>query len=460
MQLEYTFFLKKFKKFNMIITRFAPSPTGLLHIGNVRTALLAWLQAKSQGGKMILRIDDTDRERSKREYEDNIKRDLEWLGLEWDETFRQSERMDRYYEAKNRLIAAGRLYPCYESQEELEMKRKNLMKRGLPPIYDRAALKLTDTEKKEFENKGLKPHWRFLLNDEEIIWNDGIRGAMHFKPENITDPILFKEDGNMTYTLASVVDDIEFNITHIMRGEDHLTNSATHIQIFKALGIQNIPQLSHLSLLSSKTGEISKRLGGFDIASLRDKGIEPMAINSFLAKIGTSDPIDCFYSLDELKTSFDIKKFSKAPINYDYEELQKFNVKMIHHMPFEIVKNRLNDLGMKLASEEFWNAMHGNIDTISDAKVWYDVCYGEIPSVDVSSDRDLLKAAADLLPDNPWNESIWSIWTDKIKQQTGKKGKELFLPLRKALTGHESGPEMKLLIVLIGRDKVVQRLCR
>lgn len=408
---------------------------------------------------MILRIDDTDRERSKKEYEDNIKRDLEWLGLEWDKVFRQSERMDRYYTAKDKLIADGRLYPCYESQEELDMKRKNLIKRGLPPIYDRSALKLTDREKREFKNKGIKPHWRFLLNEEEITWDDGIRGVMHFKPENITDPILFKEDGNMTYTLASVVDDIEFNITHIMRGEDHLTNSATHIQIFKALGVQKIPQLSHLSLLSSKAGEISKRLGGFDIASLRDKGIEPMTINSFLAKIGTSDPIDCFYSLNDLKASFDIKKFSKAPINYDYEELQKFNVKMIHHMPFEIAKDRLNDLGITFESEKFWHAMHGNLDTTSDAKIWYDVCYGDIPQVD-GLDKNFLRTAADLLPENPWNESIWSIWTDKIKQQTGKKGKELFSTLRKALTGHESGPEMKSLVTLIGRDKVIQRLCR
>ena len=443
----------------MIITRFAPSPTGFLHIGNVRTALLAWLQAKSQGGKFILRIDDTDRERSKKEYEVAIKRDLEWLGLEWDETYKQSERMDKYLAAKEKLIASGRLYPCYESQEELDMKKKNLMKRGLPPIYDRSSLKLTDSEKKEFEDRGIKPHWRFMLNSEEITWNDRIRGEMSFKPENITDPILFKEDGNMTYTLASVVDDIELNITHIMRGEDHLSNSATHIQIFKALGIQKIPHLSHLSLLASKSGEISKRLGGFDVASLRDNGIEAMSINSFLAKIGTSDPVECFYSLDDLKKSFDISKFSKAPINYEFEDLQKFNAKMVHNMPFDMFQTRLNEIGITTTTEEFWKAMHGNIDTISDAKTWYDVCYGDITPVD-SIDKEFLKISADLLQDVEWNESTWSIWTEKIKQQTNKKGKELFLPLRLSLTGYESGPEMKLLILLIGKDKVLQRLCQ
>ena len=443
----------------MIITRFAPSPTGFLHIGNVRTALLAWLQAKSQGGKFILRIDDTDRERSKKEYEVAIKRDLDWLGLEWDETYKQSERMDKYLAAKEKLIASGRLYPCYESQEELDMKKKNLMKRGLPPIYDRSSLKLTDSEKKYFEDRGIKPHWRFMLNSEEITWNDRIRGEMSFKPENITDPILFKEDGNMTYTLASVVDDIELNITHIMRGEDHLSNSATHIQIFKALGIQKIPHLSHLSLLASKSGEISKRLGGFDVASLRDNGIEAMSINSFLAKIGTSDPVECFYSLDDLKKSFDISKFSKAPINYEFEDLQKFNAKMVHNMPFDMFQTRLNEIGITTTTEEFWKAMHGNIDTISDAKTWYDVCYGDITPVD-SIDKEFLKISADLLQDVEWNESTWSIWTEKIKQQTNKKGKELFLPLRLSLTGYESGPEMKLLILLIGKDKVLQRLCQ
>ena len=443
----------------MIITRFAPSPTGFLHIGNVRTALLAWLQAKSQGGKFILRIDDTDRERSKKEYEVAIKRDLEWLGLEWDETYKQSERMDKYLAAKEKLIASGRLYPCYESQEELDMKKKNLMKRGLPPIYDRSSLKLTDSENKYFEDRGIKPHWRFMLNSEEITWNDRIRGEMSFKPENITDPILFKEDGNMTYTLASVVDDIELNITHIMRGEDHLSNSATHIQIFKALGIQKIPHLSHLSLLASKSGEISKRLGGFDVASLRDNGIEAMSINSFLAKIGTSDPVECFYSLDDLKKSFDISKFSKAPINYEFEDLQKFNAKMVHNMPFDMFQTRLNEIGITTTTEEFWKAMHGNIDTISDAKTWYDVCYGDITPVD-SIDKEFLKISADLLQDVEWNESTWSIWTEKIKQQTNKKGKELFLPLRLSLTGYESGPEMKLLILLIGKDKVLQRLCQ
>jgi glutamyl-tRNA synthetase len=440
------------------ITRFAPSPTGLLHIGNSRTAIIAWLVIKSLGGKFILRIDDTDKSRSKSQYEDAIKRDLEWLGLFWDETFRQSERMELYLEAKNKLIASGRLYPCYESQEELDIKRKNLMKRGLPPIYDRAALKLTDREKSQLESAGHRPHWRFLLNCGDIEWHDLIRGKMHFKAENITDPILFKEDGSMTYTLASVVDDIEANITHVVRGEDHLSNSATHIEIFKALGSKTIPQMAHLSLLTSKTGEISKRIGGFDIEGLRNKGIEPMAINSFLAKIGTSDPIECYFQLSELVKSFDIGKFSKAPINYDIEELEKFNSKLIHHMPFNLVSDRLKSLGMDLAEEKFWEAMHGNINTIPEAKLWYNVCYGSIEKKEIL-DKELISIARDLLPSiEPWDQSIWDIWINKIKEKTSNRGKALFLPLRAALTGEESGPEMKLLVELMGRDKVLERL--
>lgn len=442
-----------------MITRFAPSPTGLLHIGNCRTALLAWLLAKSQGGKFILRIDDTDTERSKKDYEDAIKRDLEWLGLEWHEAFRQSERMKLYEDAKNKLIESGRLYPCYESQEELDMKRKNLLKRGLPPIYDRAALKLTNAEKKQLEDDGIKPHWRFLLNTDDISWYDLIRGDMHFRASNLTDPILFKENGNMTYTLASVVDDIAMGITHIVRGEDHLTNSATHIQIFRALGAEKLPQFAHLSLLNSKTGEISKRLGGFDIESLRNRGIEPMTINSFLARIGSSDSIDCCYTLDDLAQSFNMKKFSKAPIHYDYEELKKFNSKMIHHMHFDMVKNRLYALNMSKACEGFWNAMHGNIDTIFDAKIWYDVCYGDI-DIQHDLEKDFIQVAIDMLPSSEWNEGIWKIWTNTLQQHTGRKGKELFLPLRLALTGHESGPEMKIMVALMGREKVLKRLAQ
>lgn len=440
------------------ITRFAPSPTGLLHIGNCRTALIAWLMIRSLNGKFLLRIDDTDKTRSKREYEDGIKRDLEWLGLNWDSTFRQSERMSLYLEAKNKLIASGRLYPCYESQEELDIKGKNLIKQGLPPIYDRASLKLTDQKKRDLLSNGIEPHWRFLLAPDAISWHDMIRGNMQFKSEHITDPILFKADGSMTYTLASVVDDIESGITYIIRGEDHLTNSATHIQIFKALGAEHIPQLAHLSLMKSKTGEISKRLGGFDIASLRDQGIESMAINSFLAKIGTSDPIECYLDLNALLETFDIKKYSKAPINYDFTELQKLNSKLIHHMAFPIAKDRLDALDMPFADEKFWNAMHGNINIISDAKIWYSVCYEQIIKPQ-NLDQDFLNTAAHLLSKiELWDESIWDKWIDIIKTNTTKRGKDLFLPLRIALTGEESGPEMKLLLPIIGREKSIYRL--
>ncbi len=441
-----------------VITRFAPSPTGLLHIGNVRTAILNWLFARANNGKFILRIDDTDKERSTQKYEDAIKRDLEWLGLGWDATFKQSERMDAYYVARDALTKQNRLYPCYETTEELAVKKKLMLKHGLPPIYDREALKLTDNEKKQLEAQGIKPYWRFFLLDEDISWFDGIRGDMHFKACNIPDPVLFKENGSMTYNLASVVDDIDHGITHIMRGEDHLTNTATHVQLFKALNATTMPQFAHFSLLYNKNGEISKRLGGFDIASLRENGIEPMTINSFFARVGSSATVECCYSLEELSKNFSLDRFSKSPVNYDFDELHKFNIKMIHHMPHDVAKNIVKNRGMHEISELFWQAMHGNIDSMSDMQTWYDICYNNVETIII--DSDFCRHAVSLLPDKSvvWNEGIWDVWIDKLKQSTGKKGKELFLPIRLALTGKASGPEMRLILALIGREKTISRL--
>ncbi|AIF80872.1 glutamyl-tRNA ligase [endosymbiont of Acanthamoeba sp. UWC8] len=438
-----------------VITRFAPSPTGYLHVGNVRTAIVSWLFARSMGGKFILRIDDTDVERSKDEYTEAIKEDLKWLGLDWDRIEFQSNRVEKYEAVKERLIKEGRLYPCYETKEELEMKKKIMLNRNLPPIYDRASLKLSDEKKRELEEQGIKPHWRFLIDKEDIVWDDGVRGNLHFKAANISDPVLIRADGSMTYTIATVWDDIEFGITDIIRGEDHVTNSAIHIQIFKALG-STPPNFAHLSLLNSKSGEISKRIGGFDIRSLRESGIEPMAINSFLAKIGTSDPIEIKSSLEELIKDFSIKKFSKSPVNYDISELERLNTKLVHNLKYSEVKERLNGLNIGEVDESFWEAVKPNINTIKEVELWSKICREDItPTID---DKDFTASAAELLPEEEVTINTWDEWISKIKEKTGKSGKNLFMPLRKAITGMEHGPELKYILPLIGRDKIIARL--
>ena len=436
-----------------IITRFAPSPTGLLHIGNARTALINWLYTKKLGGKFILRIDDTDVERSKQEYIDAIKRDLEWLNLNWDSSFKQSERIELYKSAKEKLIKDGRLYPCYETQEELSLKKKSLLSRNLPPIYDRASLNLSDSKKKELEDSGIKPHWRFLLDKEEITWNDEIRGPMYFSPSNLSDPVLFRADGTMTYTLASIVDDIETSITNIIRGEDHLSNSATHIQMFKALGAKKIPTFAHLSLLVSKDQEISKRLGGFDLASLKSKSIDYMAINSFLAKLGTSDPVDYKFYMEELVESFAISKFGKAPANYDISELERLNTKLLHHMDYTLVKPRLASQGLTDISQEFWESVKTNISTIREIEMWHKICSPDFEPITI--DLNFTKQAALSLPLH-FNKESYGNWLNELKAL--KTGTNLFKPLRLALTGLESGPELYNLINMLGYSESVRRL--
>jgi glutamyl-tRNA synthetase len=426
--------------------RFAPSPTGYLHVGNVRTALVNWLFVRRNGGEFILRIDDTDLERSKKEYEDAIKEDMSWLGLSWDSTFNQSSRFARYDEAIEQLKKADRLYPCYETPEELDVQRKQLAARGLPPIYNRAGQKFTD------EQKTRKPHWRFQLTEGELMWNDLIRGETKFKATHMSDPVLIREDGVPLYTLASVVDDGDFSITHVIRGEDHVSNSAVQIQLYEALGFK-VPTFAHMALLKTKDGELSKRLGGNDIRGMRENGILPMAINSLLGRIGTSDPIEAFDDMQQLVEHFDFNKFGRAPANYDVAELEKLNEKLVRVLPFSSVKDKLH-----FADEGFWNSIRANLKNISEAKDWWDIVHGDVKGELTQEEKDFVIAAATLLPEGQWDEATWDNWLTMIKPTTTRKGKDLFMPLRKALTGLEHGPELKKVLPLIGQEKAKKRL--
>ncbi|MBP7190371.1 MAG: glutamate--tRNA ligase [Rickettsiaceae bacterium] len=433
-----------------VITRFAPSPTGMLHIGNARTAIANWLYARKYGGQFILRIDDTDLERSKKEYEEAIVSDLKWLGMNWDETFSQSSRMEKYEAVKRHLIETGRLYECYETPEELEVKRKLQLSAHMPPIYDRSSLRLTQDQKDKFQNQGRKPHYRFLMNDSTIEWNDMVKGTMKYESHNIGDPILVREDGTMTYMICSCVDDVDYNISHILRGEDHLTNTAIQIQILEALGAK-LPSFGHLSLVNQREGKISKRIGGFEISSLRDAGIEAMTINSFFSTIGTSDPVKLFANMKQLAEHFDITKFSKSPTTYLPEELERLNHKFIMELDYKDVENRLPDI-----TEDFWLAVRANIKSVLEAKEWWNIC-SDAPRVP-GLDSEYLKAAASLFPEGEITENTWQEWTKRVSAETGKMGKDLFMPLRLALTGVESGPELKTILPMIGREKILQRL--
>lgn len=427
--------------------RFAPSPTGYLHVGNVRTALVNFLFAKKTGGHFILRIDDTDTERSKKEYEDAIQEDLRWLGISWDSIEHQSKRFDRYKLAADKLSQAARLYACYETPEELDVQRKMQASRGLPPIYKRA----TPEQNKKYEAEGRKAHYRFLLNDEEISWEDLIRGHVAMKATTMSDPVLLRADGVPVYTLASVVDDGEMGVTHVIRGEDHVSNTAVQIQIYKALGF-TVPQFAHMALLKTKEGEMSKRLGGNDIRGLRDAGILPMAINSLLARIGTSDAVEAFADIKPLIDVFDFKKFGRAPANYDVAELEKINEKLLHLLPYAAVKDQVK------GDEAFWLSIRANLKTLAEAKDWWDILHGDVRAELNHDDRAFLRAAAHMLPPEPWNEASYDVWLSAVKPTTPRKGKELFHPLRLALTGRETGPELKKLLPLLGPEKVKKRL--
>ena len=432
-----------------IKVRFAPSPTGFMHIGNTRTALFNWLWAQKLGGKFMLRIDDTDKQRSKKEYEDVIRDNLKWLGLVWSEEARQSARFERYNEVTARLKAEGRIYACYETPEELEFKRKRALSKGLPPIYDRQALRNTAEDIAKYEAEGRKPHYRFKLLPGEIKWNDMVRGEVCYEAEKLSNPIVIREDGSFLYHLPSVIDDVDFGITHIVRGEDHVSNTAVQIEMFEALG-GKIPQFAHLPLLTGKEGKLSKRLGSLGVRELREEGVEALAVCSFLAKIGTSESITPFYSLAELAASLDFGRLGRSQPKFDEAELRRFNTVYLHGLPYENVKDRT------AVGETFWNAVRGNLTRVDDVRIWHDVCFEKIEPV--LEDNELTVAAAGLLPPEPWNSETWNLWIEAVKKQTGKKGRDLFHPLRMALTGLPDGPELKRLLPFIGREKAYKRL--
>ncbi len=442
------------------VVRFAPSPTGRLHLGNLRTALINWLYARAHGGTMLLRIDDTDRERSTEANALAIETDLRWLGLTWDRFARQSDRLARYDAAAAYLKSIGRLYPAFESSEELELKRKLALGRGKPPLYDRAALKLSPEERDARIASGAPTVWRFKLDAGTVAWTDLLRGPVSFEGENLSDPVLIRADGAAVYTLASVVDDLDLGVTHVLRGEDHVANTAVQIQLFAALadfcGRPNaVAELSfgHFALIGDASGEkLSKRLGATSLEILRDEGVEPMALLSLLAKLGTSDAIELRPDLKTLIAEFNLGHFGRSRPKLDQAELWHLNEKQMHVLPFEAVKHRL-PAG---AGEAFWLMARANITRVPEAETWWRVVTGPIDPV--HEDPDFLAQAAGLLPDGPLDETSWSTWTGAIKAATGRKGKALFHPLRLALTGVDHGPELAKLLPLIGRDQVLARL--
>ncbi|MEZ0171689.1 glutamate--tRNA ligase [Microvirga sp. TS319] len=437
------------------IVRFAPSPTGHIHIGNTRVALLNALFARREGGTFILRFDDTDLARSKQEYADSIETDLKWLGIAPDIVVRQSERFDLYDAAAEQLKDVGRLYPCYETPEELEFRRKRQLARGLPPIYDRAALKLTDEERKALEEAGRKPHWRFRLDYTNVAWTDLVRGDCRVDCSSLSDPVLVREDGTYLYTLPSVVDDIELKITHVIRGEDHVTNTAVQIQIFEALGA-GIPIFAHHSLLITASGEgLSKRLGHLSVQGLRDAGLEPQAVASLAVLVGSAEAVRPVADLGELARLIDFSHISRAPAKFDESELEHLNARLIHEMPYDAVRERLAVLDADLG-ETFWNAVRGNLTKVRDVAAWARVVRG--PVTPVIEDRAFIDAASGLLPEGPWDASTWKAWTEAVKAKTGVKGKALFMPLRLALTGLDHGPELASLLPLIGPERAKARL--
>ena len=433
------------------IVRFAPSPTGLLHVGNIRAALFNWLFARRHGGTFILRLDDTDRQRSRPEFEAAIERDLAWLGLDWARKEKQSDRLAHYDAARDRLIASDRLYPCYETPEDLEFRRKRLLAQGRPPIYDRVALRLSDADRTRLEGEGRRPHWRFKLASKEVRWDDLVRGPQHIDEASQSDPVLVRADGTYLYSFTSVVDDIDFGITHVIRGEDHVTYSGAQIQMFGALDAV-VPVFGHLPLLVDATGGgLSKRTGALAVADLRERGIEALALCALLARLGTADPVEPVATLEVLVATVDFARVGRAAARFSEEELAQLNARTLHILPYEAVRARLSEgLG-----EAFWLAVRGNLPTFADTAGWADVVRGPIePKIE---DADFLVLAAAQLPAEPWNEATWKAWTSGLAT-TGRKGRTLFHPLRLALTARETGPEMARLLPLIGRAKAEARL--
>lgn len=444
-----------------LITRFAPSPTGYLHVGNARMALINWLFSRHYKGRFILRIDDTDVARSDDKYTQSIKHDLQWLGLDWDETFHQAARQEKYDQAVSLLKSLGRLYPCYETPEELSFKRKRQLAKGQPPKYDRGALALTPDVLDVYEKEGRKPHWRFKLEEGEIVWEDLIHGRLSFQASNLSDPILIKSGGLPVFTLATVVDDMEKGVTHVIRGDDHISNTALQIQILEALGGDaSKMHYGHLPLLMDKDGgSLSKRLGSQSLHDFQKEGIEPQALASLLATMGTSDPIHYVPSLEAMIAAFDLSKFSSATPKFDENELKKLSQEALQHMDIQSINRRLSDRGFEKVDEDVWQAIAPNVSVLEDIASWQAVLEGDIdctPCVEVPS--DFYDKALELLPQTEWGETSWSLWMNAMKDATGLKGRKLIMPLRLALTGREHGPEMKTLLLLLGEDTIRKRL--
>ena len=436
--------------------RFAPSPTGRLHVGNIRTGLINWLFARAQGGQFVLRIDDTDLERSTKAYEQGIETDLTWLGMTWDERDNQSARFAVYEAAAERLKADGRLYPAYETQEELDRRRRVQLSRGQPPIYDRAALNLTAEERAALEAEGRRPHWRFKLDGKRVVWEDLARGHCEVDTASLSDPVLIREDGAFLYTLPSVVDDIDMTISHVIRGEDHVTNTGVQIEIFEALG-GRLPDFAHTTLLVDTDGQgLSKRIGSLSIQQLREEGYEPLAVVSHLARIGTADPLEPGESIEALAAGFGFDKLAHRAARWDAEDLAKVNAAILHAMDYETARPRLAAVGADLG-EAFWLAVRANLTLFKDIVALASLVNGPVTPLIAEEDRPVLAAALDALPVT-LDEGSWSALTQAVKDRTGAKGRALFMPLRKALTGQDHGPEMGPLLALIGRDKAARRL--
>lgn len=438
-----------------VITRFSPSPTGYLHVGNVRTALINYLFAKNKGGKFFLRSDDTDFARSKEEYFQQILIDLKWLGLDWDDQFRQSQNLQRYSDIKEELISKNFLYPCYETQEELSIQRKVQLSRGLPPIYDRSSLLLSEDAKNAYADKGVKPYYRFKLADESVSWVDGIRGKIEFKTRAFSDPVLVRDDLSPTYTFCSVIDDIDHKITDVIRGEDHITNTAIQIQIFNALS-GKFPNFHHLSLLKTKDGELSKRVGGNEVTSLKLSGIDAMTLNSYLSKIGSSENIIPTNKLHDLVKDFSMSKFSHGAITFSDKDLEKLNHKIILKRDFSEIAPILKDLDINL-DEDVWNLIRENISNYTQIKTWLKILSGDFKAKLNEDDVNYISAIIDLVPDKLTSDNFKS-FVMAITNKTARKGRELFHPLRIALTNEENGPELSKIVDILGSQKIKKRL--
>lgn len=438
-----------------VITRFAPSPTGHLHVGNLRTAIHNWMWARRHDGRFLLRLDDTDTERSREEYADGIRADLAWLGMVPDAEVKQSDRFALYEARFTELRDAGRVYPCYETAQELDLKRKVQLGRGLPPVYDRAALTLTADQIAAYEAEGRSPHWRFKLDhDAPIEWTDMVRGAQHFDPKLLSDPVIRRADGSWLYMLPSVIDDVDMAITHVVRGEDHVSNTATQLQMFTALGASP-PQFAHEALLVGSEGKLSKRLGSLGISTFREQGLEAISLIALLARIGTSDPVIPVTEPAPLVEAFDFAHFGRAPARFDEAELALLNQKIVHMLEFDAVKDRL-PAGV---TAETWAALRPNLEIVSDITKWWEIVTGPLRLAEQQPEQaDYLAAAAAALADIPFDASIWRTLTERLKAETGRKGKDLFLPLRRALTGLDHGPDMAALLPLIGKDEAIKRL--